>query len=240
MTKQIEADLNALLALDQPKNIKDQLNAALEKLGEVDDFPEGLESEDYLTKEILRKIDVVHCARQSVRLALSGIRDENGGQLIEFANESLEGVPSLGVEPELIRGLARRLFEARNPKKGEVFGISGTKRNIEILIEVARICREEGVDFVMDVIDHDFDVVLLNNTDDENIKLLGKEKCSVYDGVNNLVNVISASNVTFNLDKRRQYGAALQPYLARIRGVEGAKGGKLEFSVAEIPTEQDA
>lgn len=219
--EKLQSNLTELATMaDDPT--KGKVDIALHKLEHIEE------------EETLRgRIDAVYKARNLVRLMVSGI-EVNGERLVQFADDSLQGVESLGIEPELIRGLAKSLFEAKRPKAGETIAIAGAKRNIEIIEEIARLCVENGVNFVIDIMDDNLEAVLINNADDEGIARLGNERFNVYEGVNIKLEARSNSSAQIDPVKMKKYGIALGPYIDRL------KSGTLDFSLTILPTERDA
>jgi aminopeptidase len=202
--------------------LKDTLDIVLHKL----DHSEEEES-------LLSQMDAVYQARNLVRLAISGITIDDA-RLVQFANDSLQNVESLGIRPELIKSLAKSIFEAKKPAVGETIVIAGSKRNIEILEEIARLCVANGSNFIIDIRNDELDAVLVNKATDEAIAKLGQDLVEMYKDVKKRLSVRSNSSAYVDPEQRKKYMKAVAPLADRTNS------NSLDFSYTMIPTEGDA
>lgn len=184
-------------------------------------------------ENIREDMDTVYKARNFVRLLVSGIELDHD-RLIQFADDSLEDVESLGVDPSLIKGLAKSLFDAHSPKAGDKISITGAKRNIEILEEIARLCIENDIDYVVDIMGDDIEAELINNADDEGLAALGAERVNLYKGIGVKLEARSNSSADVDSGNIGKYAQALGPYAERLGS------GDLKFSLTILPTPKDA
>ena len=91
-----------------------------------------------------------------------------------------EAVPPLPIAPELIKGLANRLYQSIGAKKGELIVIRGPKSSIEVFEAIIELCVRDGANFTLDVTSGNVHAVLINNADEVGIEKIGQEEVSFY------------------------------------------------------------
>lgn len=225
-TEKLRTDLEELkpgLPEDQTE-LRERLDVAIRKLDEPDADSE---------RPLREKMDAAYQARNLVRLMISGI-EVDGERLVKIADDSLMNVESLGIDPSLVKGLAKSLYEAKKAKPGETIAIAGSTRNIEIIEEIARLCIADDVNFVLDIYNSDLEAIMVNNADDEGITRLGEERTATYDPTKIKLEARSNSTAEFDPAQMGKYGKALSRYISRVTS------GDLDFSLTIIPTEKDA
>lgn len=180
-------------------------------------------------------MDVVSCARNLVRLKLSGIKVEDQ-RIIDIADDSLKNVPKLPVNEELIKGMAKRLFESATKNPIKKLMIAGNRRNIQILEEIARLCIDAGIDFAIDIVNHEFDVVLVNEADEEGLKRLADAHYKEYEGFPARVEAKSSpdKSVHFDSGKLKKFMTMEAPLWSQF------KRGEKHYCLTIIPTPSDA
>lgn len=183
---------------------------------------------------LLRRLNSVHQARTLTRLLLSGVRLDDDS-LIGFADDSLEDVESLGIDPTLIEGLAHNLYKSSLVKPGEKLVIIGDKRNIEILEAVARLAVEDGVDFVFDILDHEL-VAAIINASREGMQRVADYNVALYSHAKALIDVRSNPDpsISFDTEKRATFVEMNSRFSRRL------KDGDMHYTLTIIPTEEDA
>lgn len=188
-----------------------------------------------LSEDVVKQMDAVYKARNVIRLLLSGI-EVDGERLVKFANDTLTGVEPLPVARKLIRGLARQLYNSARAQGDDKLVISGAKRNLQILEEIARMCIEDGVDFSLDIVNDRFKVILVNGADANGLQDLAKEEMALYDGIGARVEVRANAGpgVDFNSDQLNQLG----DFQSRLSST--FKSGERHYCITIIPTEEDA
>ncbi len=176
------------------------------------------------------QMEAVYQIRNLMRLAVSGI-EVDGERLLKFANDDLQEVENLAVDPELVRNLAKIMFKASKAKKGETIMICGTKQNFQVLEEIARVCLEEGVNFRIDMNDQQLKADLVNNASPEGLENLAKEWMAYVTGITKIeVNGNADPSIKLNPENLSIYGTAAKPQMDRYRS------GKDYFTVTILPT----
>lgn len=207
-----------------PKLIAATADIVLKKLQDV---------EDGTVDNLKNQLDAAFQARNLTRLAISGIEVDEG-KLLKIANDNLVDVKPLGIEPSLIKNLARMIFEGqKRPGPGETVIIAGAKRNIEVLEEIARLCAENEINFVIDIASDEINTILINNSDDEGLERLGQERIDLYAPATTLLAAHSNPTAEYDFSKNTKYQSAQNELRRRIEN-------DLAFSFTLIPTEKDA
>lgn len=185
--------------------------------------------------DLMEQMDAVYKGRNLVRLAISGIAigDE---RLIEFANDSIKDVAPLPVAPELVDGLAAQLYKSATAMGDDKLIISGAKSNLQILEAIARMCIRDGREFVLDVVNHQMNAVLINNATDDGLERLAGESVDLFNHVGARVEARGSADksIGFDQDKLKRFSAMQRPISDML------KSGKKHYSVTIIPTEGDA
>lgn len=223
------------------KHVQDYLSAAIEesecrsslrkKLDVSLSAISGMDAE----KDLPDAIDAVYQARNLVRLAISGIKlsDE---RLLLVASDSLKDVPKLPVDDDLINGLAKTIFESARKVPGERLMIAGSKKNIQIIEEIARLCIQNGIDFGIDVSDDELGAVLINESDDAGLQALADEQIAYYKDYPAQAAARSNSDpsIKFNPDQLKKWSTMRGPLLDQF------KNDRKHYSLTIIPTPADA
>lgn len=181
-------------------------------------------------------IDDVYKARNLVRLKLSGIVDVEGERLIPLADDSLKDVPKLPIDEALIKGVAKILFESARKVPGDKLMIKGSRGNIQIIEEIARLCIADGIDFGIDIVNHELEAALVNGSTDPGLEALGGEYCDYY--YEYPAEAEARSNpdpsIEFNSDKLTRLSELKTPQTNKVQ--EGTK----HYCLTVVPTPADA
>lgn len=213
--------------IDVPDILKDRIAAIIRRLDEIEEGGMSLRE----------TMDVVFRAKNLVRLKISGIQLEEGERLLQIADENLAEEELLNIPESLIKQLAEMLYKSKAPKEGDTIVISGVRQNIQILEEIARLCIADGVNFLFEIIDQEFEADLINKvTDEQSLQKLAEERISLYAPYNLRLAVMSNPDpsIYIDSDKMNKYGEFLTPLTDR------AITGDLDFCLTVLPTKADA
>ena len=143
------------------------------------------------------------------------------------------------MEDDDIKTLASALFEGQNPQRGKTIMIAGARQNIQIIEEVARICTEKGVNFVLDITDYETEMVLVNNADEAGIDRLVAERLSLYEPIRTRLEARSlpGPSIAFNPTNNDRLKKGCAPLQSRL--ASKAEDG-MQFCLTVVPTEHDA
>lgn len=184
---------------------------------------------------LFEAMDTIYQTRNLIRLAISGIQPDQL-QLDNAAEDSLLDFESLPVDPELIKGLAEKLYTSAKVRKGETLVMAGAKENIQIFAAIARLATADGVNFYLDIHNGELEAILLNSADDEGLAALAKEKKELYDEAKAKIEARSnpSPDAGYEADKSEAY----QKLLASLN--KRYESGDLHYSLTLIPTPKDA
>jgi len=199
----------------------------IESLGSV----ESLEEKDL--KPIL---DQIYKFRNMLRTALSGVQLDDD-QLTRVEDEKLfDESEKLPVAHELILSIAERLFNSSKAKKGDTIVVAGSKRDSQVILEVAKLCFKNGVNFTLDVEPDALNHMIMNNANDEGLSELANEKTRLYEGVG--IQIVARSNpadkYAIGSKVSTKFGNLTQSLRTR------RQKGDLQYALTIIPTPEDA
>lgn len=203
---------------------QDRARQSTEKLATID-----------AERDLREAIDTVYRARNLVRLQLSGI-DVEGESLIPLADDSLKDVPKLPIDEALIKGVAKRLFESARKVPGDKLMIKGSKGNIQIIEEIARLCIADGVDFGIDIVNHELEAAIVNGATDPGLEALGGEYCDYYGPYPAEAEARSNPDpsIEFDPDKLKRLSELKTPQTNKVQT------GEKHYCLTVVPTPADS
>ena len=209
---------------DLPKSMKETAQTTLKDLSDV---------KDGTIENLREQMDAAYKARNLTRLAISGIQVDDE-KLLQVATDNLTNVESLGITPALIKNLAENIYKTNSLQPGQTVVIGGSRRNIEIIEEIARLCVNNDINFVIDIVNPEVNAILINNSDDEGLKKLAQERYDMHQPVK--ANLVAFSNPAIDYDAEK-----ITKFRKAFKSCQEKQGPiNAPFSAAMLPTKEDA
>ncbi len=221
-TTGLKADLELLSQL-KGHGLADRASEMLERLDKMTD-----------TTETSEAANTAYQARNLIRIMLSGVSASDvSPKLVEDSLDKLEPLP---VSPELVSSIAEQIYKGSKAKEGDRIIIVGAKRNVQILMEIARMCMSDGVDFDLDIVNHEIDSAIINKADDNGLQRVADNQIALYAKSNIKAEVRSNPHpdIKFDKDRQKKFGEMITPYSKRL------SSGDMHFCLTIIPTVEDA
>lgn len=111
------------------------------------------------------------------------------------------------------------------------FIISGAKSNLQILEAIARMCVRDGREFVLDVVNHQMNAVLINNATDDGLEKLAAESVDLFNHVGARIEARGSADksIGFDQDKLKRFSVMQRPMNDMLTS------GRKHYSVTIIP-----
>ncbi len=198
------------------------------------------EYDDALQPPFRRQINFIHKAQRLIKLALC--RAYEKPELLKKALTAEDPcwsmMPELKVDKELIKNLAKQLFESSGAQMNEKIIIATTEDGRDVTEEVIVHCLRNGVDFELGIKDPLRMTYLINELDEEGLQRLTELNMSKYEGVTREIIISSSSDLEtkklMNPEKMKMYKKMNQAIHDK------AMSGELHYTLTRIPTVHDA
>jgi aminopeptidase len=229
MRLQLERIRHQLLQL---KEEHEPMEAAIEQLLK--------EYGDALQPPLRRQVNFIHKAQRLIKVSVCHAYEDQEllKKILTASDPCWSMMPELNVDKELIKNLARQLFESSGAMQDEKIIIATTEEGRDVTEEIIALCMRNGVDFELGIKDPLRMTYMINELDEGALQRLTDLNMSKYEGVYREI-IISSS--TDPKTKKMMNSEKMKTYKAMNQSIhDRAMSGDLHYTLTRIPTIHDA
>jgi aminopeptidase len=198
------------------------------------------EYSDALQPPVRRQVNFIHKAQRLIKVSICKAyeKPELLKKVLSASDPCWSMMPELKVDKELVKNLAKQLFESSGAQAEERIIIATTEDGRDVTEEVITHCLRNGVDFELGIKDPLRMTYLINELDEEGLRRLTELNMSKYEDVTREIIISSSTDPAI---KKMMDQEKMKTYKKMNQAIhDKAMSGALHYTLTRIPTQYDA